>query len=267
MLMVVKNNLRFFLQALKVSIMSAMEYKTSFIIQTIFMFINNGFFLIFWNVVFGINNGNMNGVSFNNILYLYSIPIISYGVAYFFFGGVTNINQFIITGQMDSFMLQPKSPLLNVLTSKCNFSAFGDLLYGVIIGIFATRGNIKAYILILILGTFGSIFHIATEIIFRSISVWIKDTEQIARVYTHSLLTTFSTYPERIFGSGIKVLLYTVIPAAYISYLPIKIIESFNMLYIVLIFIVGMIYIQVAILVFNKAMKCYESGNLVSMKM
>lgn len=111
MLMVVKNNLRFFLQALKVSIMSAVEYKTSFIIQTIFMCINNGFFLIFWNVVFGINNGNMNGVSFNNILYLYSIPIISYGVAYFFFGGVTNINQFIITGQMDSFMLQPKSPL------------------------------------------------------------------------------------------------------------------------------------------------------------
>lgn len=39
------------------------------------------------------------------------------------------------------------------------------------------------------------------------------------------------------------------------------------MLYIVLIFIVGMIYMQVAIFVFNKAMKCYESGNLVSMKM
>lgn len=267
MLMVAKNNLRFFLQALKVSVMSAAEYKTSFIIQTVFMCINNGFFLVFWNVVFGINNGSMNGVLFSNILYLYSIPIISYGVAYFFFGGCTNINQFIITGQMDSYMLQPKCPLLNVLTSKCNFSAFGDILYGIVIGFFATNGNIRNFILIIILGTFGSIFHIATEIIFRSISVWLKDTEEIARVYTHSLLTTFSTYPEQIFGKSIRVLLYTVIPAAYISYLPIKIIDSFNMLYIGLIFIVGILYMQVAIFVFNKAMKSYESGNLVYMKM
>lgn len=267
MLMVAKNNLRFFLQALKVSVMSAAEYKTSFIIQTVFMFINNGFFLVFWNVVFRINKGNMNGVSFNNILYLYSIPVISYGVAYFFFGGCTNINQFIITGQMDSFMLQPKCPLLNVLTSKCNFSAFGDLLYGIVIGLFATKGNMLSFSLLVILGIFGSIFHISTDIIFRSISVWLKDTEEIARVYTHSLLTTFSSYPEQIFGKCTKVLLYTVIPAAYISYIPIKIIDSFNLFYIGLIFIVGILYMLVAILIFNKAMKSYESGNLVSMKM
>lgn len=267
MLMAVKNNLRFFLQAVKVSIMSAAEYKTSFIIQTVFMFINNGFFLIFWNVVFTVNDGSMNGVSFNNILYLYSIPVISYGVAFFFFGGVVNINQFIITGQMDSFMLQPKYPLLNVLTSKCNFSACGDIIYGIVIGMIATKGNIWHLILIIILGTFGSIFHISTEIIFRSISVWLKDTERIATVYTHSLLTTFSTYPEQIFGAGTKVLLYTVIPAAYIAYLPIRIIEAFNIWYIVLIFVIGILYMLISILVFNRAMKSYESGNSISMKM
>lgn len=267
MLMVVKNNFKFFLQAIKVSIMSAMEYKTSFVIQTIFMFINNGFFLVFWNVIFSVNNGLVNGVGFNNILLLWSIPVISYGVTYFFFGGVVNINTFIITGQMDSYMLQPKYPLLNVLTSKCSFSACGDLIYGMVIGAIATDFNLKRIFVILVFGIFGSIFYISTEVILRSLSVWLKDTEKIANRYKDSLLTTFSSYPEQIFSKGVKMLLYTVIPAAYISYLPMKLVYTFEFKYVCLIVLIGLLYLSVAIIIFNKAMKCYESGNIIAMKM
>jgi len=53
--MVVRKNIRFLLQAIRVSILSAAEYKVSFMIQTIFMFLNNGFFLIYWSVVFHTN--------------------------------------------------------------------------------------------------------------------------------------------------------------------------------------------------------------------
>lgn len=89
------------------------------------------------------NNGNVNGVEFNNVLLLWSIPVISYGVTYFFFGGVVNINTFIITVQMDSYMLQPKYAFLNVLTSKCMFAACSDLIYGIVIGAIATNFDIK----------------------------------------------------------------------------------------------------------------------------
>lgn len=267
MLMAVKNNFRFFLQALKVSIMSAAAYRVSFMIQTIFMFANNSSFLIFWNVVFGINRGNLNGIEFNNILFLWSIPVISYGVTYFFFGGVVNINTFIITGQMDSYMLQPKYPLINVLTSKCNFSAFGDFIYGIVIGSIATNFDIKKILIVIFTGCFGSIFFVSTEVILRSLSVWLKDTEKIATRYNHSLLTTFSSYPEQIFSSGVKILLYTVVPVAYISYLPIKLLFHFNIQYMMLIVTVGIIYLLIALFVFNHAMEEYESGNNISMKM
>ena len=113
MLMEVKNNIRYFFDALKVSIKSAMAYKVSFIIQTVFMFINNIFFLIFWAVVFS-KTGNNTDITFNNVLYLWSFSALSYGIAYFFFAGVQKINDYIITGAMDSFLLQPKNILLNV---------------------------------------------------------------------------------------------------------------------------------------------------------
>ncbi len=267
MLTVVKQNFNFFIQALKVSIMSAMEYKVSFLIQAVFMFINNGFFLVFWSVVFNINDGKLQDLEFDYILLLWSIPVISYGVTYFFFGGVTQLNTYIITGQMDSFMLQPKNPILNVITSKCYFSACGDLIYGLVIGIVASKYNIIKLLIIIISGIFGSVFYVSTEIILRAISVWLKDTENIANKYKDTLLTTFSNYPESIFSKGIKLILYTVVPAGYISFLPIKIFYSLDFRFSFIIIAVGILYLAAAILVFNKAMKCYESGNSISMKM
>lgn len=269
MLMAVKNvinNLKFFMNATLCSMKSAIEYKVSFLVQSIFMFINNGFWLIFWLIIFSRNGENINGVTFDTILYLWSIPVISYGIAYFFFGGTANINKYIISGQMDSYMLQPKSPLLNVLTSKCYFSAFGDLMYGIVIGLIVVKFDLLNFLLILMFGIFGAIFYVSTSIILRSISVWLGDTELIAKKYSDSLLTMFSIYPEQLFSGILKVLLYTVIPVGYMAYMPINTVISFDITNVVYILIAGVIYIILAVFVFNKAMKSYESGNTISMR-
>lgn len=269
MLMVVKNlynNLRFFASALKCSMKSAMEYKISFIIQSIFMFVNNGFFLIFWMIVFRASGDNINGVTIDTILYLWSIPVISFGVTYFFFGGADNINTYIISGQMDSYMLQPKHPLLSILTSKCSFSAFGDLMYGIILGLIVAKLDILNFILILAFGIFGAIFYVSATIILRSLAVWLGDTETIARKYMDSFMTQFSIYPEQIFSGVLKVILYTVVPVAYMSYMPINVVIHFDIVQTLIIFGVGILYMTLAIFVFNKAMKSYESGNTISMR-
>lgn len=265
MLMEVKNNIRYFFNAVKIGIKSAMAYKVSFLVQVIFMVINNFFFLIFWGVIFS-NTGESSGITFNNVLYLWSFSTIAYGVTYFFFGGVRKINDYIITGSMDSFLLQPKNILLNVLTSQCNFSAFGDILYGLAVGIAATGGDISKMIILIFLGIFVSVFFISTEIILRSLTVWIGDTKTIANRYVEMLLITFSTYPENIFKTGIKVLLYTVIPVAYLAYLPSNIMYQFNILDLLCVLLAGGIYLVLAIFVFYKAIKNYESGNNMSMK-
>ncbi len=265
MLTAVKNNFRYFLNAVKVNIKSAMAYKASFIVQAVFMFINNLFFLVFWKVVFS-NAGESAGITFNNVLYLWSFSSLSFGLAYFFFGGIEKINEYIITGTMDSFLLQPKNVLLNVMTSKCTFSACGDMVYGLVIGAIAAGGNIPKILLLVSLSTFGSIFFISSEVIIRSLSVWIGDTKMIANRFVEMLLITFSTYPENIFRIGIKVILYTVVPVAYLAYLPARLMEDFNLSILLLIFVVGIIYGCTAIVVFNKAMKGYESGNSMAMK-
>ena len=66
----VVNLIRFLVISFKCSIMSAMTYKKSFIIQTIFMMINDGFFMIFWGTLFNLQYGNLNGIVMKDILYV-----------------------------------------------------------------------------------------------------------------------------------------------------------------------------------------------------
>lgn len=265
MLMEAKNNIRYIKNALKCNLKSIIEYRTSFIIQALFMFINNGFYLIFWNVVFGINNNQINDINMKEIYYLWSIPTISYGFVYLLFGGISNISKNIVTGGMDSYLTQPKNIFINIATSRCDFSACGDLLYGLVIGI-AAVSNINEYLLILGYSIIGAIIHIATMTIIRSLAVFLGDIEEMAERYEHTFLITFTVYPEEIFGKIVKIILYTLVPAGYIAHLPIRLIFNFNLTNFIGLIIATVVYVLIAIVMFKKVLKNYESGNAMALK-
>lgn len=266
MLMEVKHNIKFIIKSIQYNLLSAMEYKKSFFTQVIFMFINNGFFLVFWNVVFGINQGNVNGIEMRDIYLLWSIPTIGWGTANFFFGGVRELSRYIITGSLDTYLLQPKNLFFSIATSKCDFSALGDLIYGICIGILASNSIID-FLLILLFGMLASIFIISSIVMIRSLAIWIGDVENIAHIYEESLLINLSTYPEQIFGKTMEFLLYTIIPAAYIIHVPIKIMKQFNGYLLLLICIVAVIYVIIAYCFLKKGLEKYESGNNIALKM
>ena len=257
---------RFLILNIKCNLLSALEYKKSFIIQALFMFINNFFFLIFWLVVFKNNNGNIEGVTMNDIMYLWASPTLAYGIAYFIFGGVSDLGKYLIEGTLDSFLLQPKNIILNVATSQGKFSAFGDLIYGLIIGLIAVNGDILRYIVLILLGIFCSIFYICTEAIIRLLTVWIGNTDNIEKVYICSLLITFSTYPEKIYNSFVKTLIYTIVPSAYIAFVPIRYTLTFDVKELFILFVAASIYIALTTIICKKALIKYESGNSMGLR-
>lgn len=265
MLMAVKNNFRFLFYNLKCNISSALEYKKNFIVEAIFMFISNGFYLIFWNVIFNANNGELNGIEMKDVLYLWSIPTMSWGIANFFFAGIREVNKYILTGKLDSFMLQPKNVFLNVATSKCNFASFGDLLYGAVITIIISN-SILEVMQIVAFSIIGAIFTVCTSCIIRMLSIWLGDVEEIASVYEFNLLINFSVYPEKIFGTFVKFILYTIVPAAYIVHLPIKFLNTFDIKILLYILLALIIYIIITRIIFKLGLKKYESGNSMTLK-
>lgn len=264
MLMAVKNNLRFFKNSLITNLKSVLAYKTMFVIQAGLMFVNNLLFITIWLNIF--ENAKTDLITFDEILGLNAICALSYGVTYFFFGGVWYINRYIVDCTLDSYLLQPKNVLLNVILSKCDFSAFGDIISGIFLSLVICKYDFTKALGLIMFGIFSSIFFISTEIILRSISVWIGDTSKLSERYLHTLLTNFSSYPESIFPKWIRVLLYTIIPSGFVSYLPLEIFYEFSVIKILIYIFVGILYLMLAIVVFNRAIKSYDSGNAINLK-
>lgn len=265
MLTVVKNYWNFFKKSIKYNLASVVEYKKSFIIQSIFMMFNNLFFLIFWIVVFNAT-GDINGITMNDILYLWSLPVIAYGIAFFFFGGATNLGKYILEGGLDSYLTQPKNVIINVIFSKMEFAAFGDLIYGLIIGLFAVEFNLFKYIILVLFGIIGSIFYVCTQTLIRLLTIWAGDTDNIERVYTNTLLINFTNYPDVIYGNIVKTLIYTIVPAGYIAFIPIKFINTFDIKYLLIFILAASVYVGLTTIISKKAFVKYESGNNITLR-
>lgn len=266
MLTAAKSYARFIKMSVIKNIKAAIEYRKSFIIQTVFMFINNSFFLIFWSIVFDVSGDSINTITMNDILYLWSLPTMAYGIAFFFFGGAQKLGDYIVNGGIDILLLQPKNVIINALLSSSDFSAFGDILYGFLMGLFAVQFDILKFLLLIILSFVVALFFICTNVILRVISIWVGDTSNIEHIYTYTLLLTFATYPENIFPGIIKFLMYTVIPAGYIAFMPIKIVASYDFSLLLILIPVLIIYILLTVLICQKALKKYESTNNVLLR-
>lgn len=264
MLMAVKNNMRFFINCFITNLKSVFVYKTMFILQSSLMFINNMFFITMWIRIY--QNTNIVDFSFYDILSIQSVSTIAYGITYFLFGGVCYINRYIVDCTFDSYLLQPKNVLLNVLISKCDFSAFGDITSGIFLACLACSGDFSKWCGLIFFGIFSSAFFIATEIILRTLSIWLGDTDKLSQRYIHTLLCNFSFYPVQIFPKWIRYLLYTFIPSGFISHLPLNILNIFTLEKLLIYILSVSFYLMLAIILFNHAIKSYNSGNSLNVR-
>lgn len=246
------------------NVKESVSNKKSFIIQTIAMFINNFVFILFWQVLFNNKGGSINGVNLQDILYLWSIPTIGYGIAFFCFGGIDTLCKDIVDGNLDIYLTKPKHSLISVLTSKSILSAMGDLLFGVVVGMIAVNFNPIKILAILALGLIAGVLTTSIITCVKLLSFWLGDISNATQKYTHSLFITLTIYPERMFPDIIKFVMYTAIPAAYVAHVPVGIMKNFSFKGVAIIIIAAIFFVTLMFFMYSKGLKKYESGNGVT---
>ncbi len=260
MLTVVKRQLKVMLLSIKYNIMREMTNRTTFFTNIVFMILNNATFIIQWIVLFSIKK-EIGGYGLNDVLLLWGLAAGSYGVAHLLFEGSFDLTTLIINGKLDSFLVQPKSVLLGVITSKTKISALGDIIYGFLI-ILLTHNNIITILLFILFIITSGLIITSLAVISGSISFWLGKTDALA-YSLNSIILHISTYPDGIFKGAIKLILYTVIPIGIVAYLPISTMKVFNIGFLAIILTVTITLVILAFLIFNKGLKRYSSSNLM----
>ncbi len=258
-------NISFFLCLLRTSIKASISNRTAFLFESSLLIVNNLIFFSMWWIFFRQFN-NIGGWNINDMAASISIISGAYGIAHICFGGIKNLGMIILNGDLDSFMTQPKSLLIHLIGSKSNSKGWGYLMTMGILTILGGFAKAHTFPLILLMMFSSCLILVSISIIVHSLSFWLGSIESVSQKYLNSLFV-FAIYPTNIYSGILQLVLFTLIPAGLISYIPVELLRSFSWFKMFVLIGSSFVFFALALYVFHLGLKRYESGNKFGMKL
>ena len=264
MLTVVKNQILVCMLSVKYNIMREMLNKVTFLMNVTFMILNNASILIQWFVLFRLRE-DIGGYTMREVMLLWGLMAASFGLSHILFARVYSLPELIVSGKLDSYLVQPKNVLLGVMTSSTNISAIGDLLYGLILLAVCGLG-VRGFLFSLLFVVTGMIILTAFALFLGSLAFWFVRVEMLSGEMVMGLIS-FATYPDGIFQGISRFLLYFIMPVGMIVYHPVHILVRFDagMFFTVLGY--ACLLSAVAAMVFYGGLRRYASSSLMEARM
>ena len=241
-----------------------LEYRGAFFSQVASMFVNDGVWVLFWMLFFQ-KFPVVHGWSLKDVLALWAILTAGFGLAYGIMGNTLHIAASVTQGEIDVWLLQPRAVLPHLLLGRSVPSAWGDALFGYIVYLAFVRPDWQHMAAFVLLSLAVGVVFIGFGVLGGSLSFFIGNAGALADQWRNTMIS-FSTYPPTLFQGAVKILLYTVIPAGFASYMPVETLRSMS-LFDALLSVGGAAALLAAGSgAFYLGLRRYESGNLVSMQ-
>jgi ABC-2 type transport system permease protein len=255
-----RSSLRLIAAYLRANLQGALEYRASFFAEVLAMFASDTMWLIFW-IAFFDRFPAVPGWGRDEIVALWAVVAASVGLATAVFGNLVRLAGLIDRGELDFFLTLPRPVLLHALISKTSFTAWGDLLFGV--GVFLVLADPSALELLLfaVLAVSSAGILIGFGTLISSLAFWLRGAEGAVQQGIF-ILISFSTYPTAIFRGAIKLMLFTLIPAGFIAYVPVEVLREPRLSWLAVHVVVSLLFVSAGAFAFGRGLRRYESGNL-----
>jgi len=223
------------------------------------MILNDVVWIIFWLIMFN-RFSQINGWKIQDMMLLYTIVLTAYGITGMFFGNHSKIAISIVEGRLDYYMALPKNILYHLLSSRSSWFSLGDLLLGLGLAIaFIPLNHAPLYILLVAL---SAIIVLSFSVISGSLAFFMDNSEETCRTLNMGLIS-FASYPLSIYQGFTKILILLIIPAGFVSGVPVELLKSFDITWLLYMIGFTILLTIIAISVFYYGLRKYESGNLL----
>jgi len=251
----------FLLALWKANLLAAMEYRVAFLSQVIGMMLNNGIYFLIW-VIFFDRFQQVRGWGLDEMFLLFGIVAASYGLGTYLFGNVLTLADVIVSGRLDYYLSLPRPVLLHALASRSRTSGLGDLSYGIIsfgVAGHCTPDAIARFALGTLLAT--TVF-VSFLVLVQSLSFWMGNTSLLT-VQAINAIVTFSIYPITLFDGTARLLLFTILPAAFIGAVPAEFVREFSWMRLAQLLGAALVALTGALCTFRRGLRRYESGSAI----
>lgn len=256
--------LKFLLAIWKTNLQSVMEYRVSFLTQVIGMMLNDFFYFIIWIIFFQQFN-EVNGWGLNDMYVTYGILASAVGLAELLFGNAFSLSEIINSGRLDYYLSLPRPVLLHTISSRMLIVGLGDLSYGylsyLLSGEFSWDGLLRFTFAMLL----AAVIFTAFLVLIQSLAFWMGMISSLTS-FVFNAIITFGIYPITLFDNYAKLILFTLIPAAFIGAVPAEFIQQFSWQNLAELLAGAVVFLSLAGYVFRLGLKRYESGSAIQVE-
>jgi ABC-2 type transport system permease protein len=196
---------------------------------------------------------------------LWAVCAGGFGLANSLCGNGWHIPALVTRGQLDVWMLYPRALLPHLLVGRMNPTAVGDAAFGFVTYTLFVHHDLLHLALFTALTISVALLFVGFNVMTGSLAFYLGNVEGLVEQWRFAMIT-FSTYPATLFEGAVKIILYTVIPAGFVSYLPVEALRNLSLTDALLTLAGSLAVLLVGVVVFYHGLSRYESGNLMEMR-
>jgi ABC-2 type transport system permease protein len=238
-----------------------MEFRFGFFIKTVGMFINNFGIILVWYFFFQ-RFPEINGWGFPDMMILEAVMTLGIALVFFFGEGVMNMSNQIVEGHLDTYLLYPKNVLWMTTIRSTDISAIGDFFFSFFLLFLSGAFSLQSILIMIICGITGAIIMLSFMTIVHSMTFYFGNFDRPAWGL-FDVIETLAGNPGSIYKGFFKLLTMTLFPTFFMTALPVTLIHSMNWYAMIGLVAFTSLFAFIAIKFFYRALRNYESGNLM----
>jgi len=198
-------------------------YKADFAVGFVAQLVNLGASLAFLTLIFT-QVETINGWSFKEMLFLAGVGGFIMNFHHIFLFNMFSLEDYVVEGKMDRFLLRPLSPLFQVYADEVSDNNLSKLIANAALIIYSAN-QLGLQLLTLSNLVFGIAFlasgvlvFAAAYMAFATTSFWTGKSR--SAIWLIFRLSEYRRYPYSIYSTTIQIILVSVIPIAFASFFP-----------------------------------------------
>jgi ABC-2 type transport system permease protein len=254
---------KLYFESFKNNIKSQIEYKASFIMNSISQFF---VFFTYYFIIIALFDrfNNIKGYNVFEVLLCFSIIHFGFAVTETFFRGIDKFEDLIIDGSLDRFLVRPQGILFQVMCSKIDFIKVFRILQSLIVMAIALIKldivwNISKVITLILMMIASVLIFFGLFVLTASYCFITIQGLEVRNLFTDGG-KNLAQYPISIYRKGVVFFFTFIIPYGFINYYPLLyfIDKTDNILYMFSPLLV-LVFLLPCLLSFKIGLKHYNS--------
>lgn len=200
--------------------------RKSFWFQIAIMVTNDLAWVAFW-LLFFTRVRAINGWDAERVLLLFAILTTVAGIVLGLLANARRIGALAADGELDAVLTLPVNPLAYLLTRRVDTALLGDLLFGPVLFVLAGGPTVERTVLFVVGSLCGAAVMVGFLVAVGSVTLFAGGRGEAADLGFQAILL-LASYPIDVFAGITKLLLFTAIPAAFVTAVPASLIDDFS---------------------------------------